>query len=344
MQALLLVGEQRSGSNLLRLMISNSHEIAAPHPPHILQRIDPIVPVEQILTDSQFDQMVEIVCLLIERNPVPWLNTVLNRDEVKQRCREKHVIAIYGAVMDVYAESNHSRKWMCKSMQNIRWSDYLNDYFKTNKYIYLHRDARDVALSFSKAVIGEKHMYFIARQWAELQRLCLTARAKLPTDRFFTISYSELINETESTLRNLCGFLHVEFKPEMMKFYDSEEAKNTAASSSLWENVTKPIMHHNSNKFLKELSQEQVRIVESVAGRELDELGYQRVFVDKGQEIPFTQKQIEEFKRDNERLKKEQTIKTDPEDARKRKIQEGVIEEMKNIVSKWEITAERALS
>lgn len=342
MQALLLVGEQRSGSNLLRLMVSNSHEIAAPHPPHILQRIDPIVPIHQILSDEKFEQMVEIVCLLVEKNPVPWLNTVLHRDDVKQRSREKHVIAIYGAVMDIYAESNQARKWMCKSMQNIRWADHLNDYFKTNKYIYLHRDARDVALSFSKAVIGEKHMYFIARQWAELQRLCLNARASLPTDRFFTISYTELINETESTLRNLCGFLHVEFKPEMMKFYDSEEAKNTAASSSLWENVTKPIMHHNSNKFLKELSQEQVRIVESVAGNELDALGYQRVFVDKGQEIPFTQKQIEEFKRDNDRYKKEQSVKTDPEDARKRKIQETVMDELKVMAGQWGMNAVKA--
>ena len=344
MQALFLVGEQRSGSNLLRLMISNSHEIAAPHPPHILQRIHPVVPVYQILSDSQFDQMVEIVCLLVEKNPVPWLNTVLIRDEVKKLCREKHVIAIYGAVMDIYADSNNARKWMCKSMQNIRWADHLNNYFKTNKYIFLHRDARDVALSFSKAVIGEKHMYCITKQWVELQRLCLDARSKLPTDRFFTMSYTELTDETESTLRNLCAFLHVEFTPEMMEFYESEEAKNTARSSSLWENVTKPIMHHNSNKFLKELSEENVRIVESVAGNELDELGYERVYIKKGEEIQFTPEQIAAFKVENERLKKEQTAKTDPEDARKRKIQEAVLDEMKVMVKEWQLKEEKVLS
>jgi hypothetical protein len=344
MQALFLVGEQRSGSNLLRLMISNSHEIAAPHPPHILQRINPVVPVYQILDENQFDQMVEIVCQLVEKNPVPWLNTVLSRSEIKERCREKHVIAIYGAVMDIYAESNQARKWMCKSMQNIRWADHLNNYFQTNKYIFLHRDARDVALSFSKAVIGDKHPYFIAKQWVELQRLCLDVRSKLPTDRFFTISYTELTDETESTLRNLCAFLHVEFKHEMMDFYESEEAKNTAASSSLWENVTKPIMHHNSNKFLKELPEEHVRIVESIAGKELDELGYERVFIRKGQELTFTPEQIAAFKVENDRLKKDQTAKTDPEDARKRKIQESVLDEMKNLVKEWKPIVAKALS
>jgi hypothetical protein len=335
MQALFLIGEQRSGSNVLRLMLANSREIAAPHPPHILQRIDPIIPVHRILDDAQFDQMVEFVCRMVETNPVKWLNTVLDRNDVKNRCREKHVIAIYGAVMDIYAQSNNTRKWMCKSMQNIRWSKHLNNYFKTNKYIYLHRDGRDVALSFTKAVIGEKHVYFIAQQWAELQRICLDARASLPTDRFFTISYQELTEETESTLRNLCAFLHIEFHPEMMNFYESQEAKNTAVASSLWENVNKPIMHHNFNKFLKELSEEQVRIFESVAGNELDELGYERVFVKKGEEMTFTPQQIAQFKEENDRLKKLQHEKTDPEDARKRKLQDQVLSELKEAAATW---------
>lgn len=342
MQALFLVGEQRSGSNLLRLMIANSHEIAAPHPPHILQRIDPIIPVHRILDDHKFNQLLETVCRLVETNPVPWLNTVLDREEVKSMCREKSVIAIYGAVMDIYAKSNGARAWMCKSMQNIRWADYLNKYFGNNKYIYLHRDGRDVALSFTKAVIGEKHVYNIAKQWAELQRLCLNARANLHSDRFFTISYTELTEETESTLRNLCAFLHTDFKPDMMEFYESEEAKNTAASSSLWENVTKPIMHHNSNKFLKELSEEEVRIFESVAGSELDELGYERVFVRKGDEMQFTDKQIAEFSAENERLKKEQTAKTDPKDAEKRRRQDQVLTDLKQVVKEW--VSEKVLS
>ncbi|MEP7128362.1 MAG: sulfotransferase [Chitinophagales bacterium] len=335
MQALFLVGEQRSGSNLLRLMISNSHEIAAPHPPHILQRIDPIIPVHVTLDDDKFNQMVEIVCRLVETNPVLWLNTTLNREEVKRRCREKHVIAIYGAVMDIYGESNGALAWLCKSMQNIRWADHLNQYFGNNKYIFLHRDGRDVALSFSKAVIGDKHVYCIAKQWSELQRLCLDARANLSTDRYFTVSYTELTEETESTLRNMCAFLGIEFMPEMMEFYDSQEAKNTAVASSLWENVTKPIMHHNYNKFLKEMSEADLRIFESVAGNELDELGYERAFVKKGEEMQFTTEQIAQFNAENDRLKKEQTQKTDPEDMENRKRQEQVLTDLKALAKEW---------
>jgi len=343
MQALFLVGEQRSGSNLLRLMISNPREIAAPHPPHILHRIDPIVNVQRPLKEDQFGFLCETVCRMVETNPVQWLHTSLERDEVKRRCREKTVIAIYGAVMDLYAESNGATRWMCKSMQNIRWAEQLNEYFTTCKYIFLHRDGRDVALSFTKAVIGEKHIYFIAKQWSELQRLCLQMREQLPTSRFFTVSYLELTEETESTLRNLCSFIGIEFRKEMMQFYQSEEAKNTAVASTLWENVTKPIMHHNYNKFMKELSSEQIRIFESVAGNELDELGYERLLVKKGEEWSFNGEQIEEFMKENELLKNKQLKKTDPEDAEKRLRQEAVLSELRSKVSEWEMEKKKIL-
>ena len=39
----LMIGTQRSGSNLLRLMLNQVPGIAAPHPPHILQRLMPLV-------------------------------------------------------------------------------------------------------------------------------------------------------------------------------------------------------------------------------------------------------------------------------------------------------------
>ena len=39
-----MIGTQRSGSNLLRLMINQTPSIAAPHPPHILERFNPLLP------------------------------------------------------------------------------------------------------------------------------------------------------------------------------------------------------------------------------------------------------------------------------------------------------------
>lgn len=301
--ALFMVGEQRSGSNLLRVMLGQADEIAAPHPPHILERMMPLLPIYGDLEQQDnFVTLVDDVCRLVERNPVAWENiTAFDRDEVVSRCRQNSLVAVFGAVMDMYAEANGKEKWLCKSMTYIRYSKELDAYFGDPKYIYLYRDGRDVTLSFTKAVIGDKHPYVIAQKWAELQRLCLSEQALSP-NQVYGVCYEELTAEPEPVLRGLCDFLDIQFKPEMLDGHLSSEAQRTAVSSSLWANLSKPIMRNNSQKFLKGLSEEEIRIIESVAGDCLDALGYTRVFVPEGEEEQFDAGEIEMFHAENRAL------------------------------------------
>ena len=132
-QPIFMIGEQRSGSNLLRLMLEQHPHITAPHPPHILQRIMPLLPVYGDLNnDASFMQLIGDVCELIHRNPVPWDTVELSGDQVFHRCRERSLVAVFGAVMDLYAEAENADYWVCKSMQNVRWLNDLEHYFKKN--------------------------------------------------------------------------------------------------------------------------------------------------------------------------------------------------------------------
>ena len=101
MQAIFIVGEQRSGSNLLRLMLSQAG-IAAPHPPHLLSRMLPLVPsYGDLSNDDCWRQLVNDACELVERNPVPWSGTPrFDRLDIAARCRERSLYAIFGALMD----------------------------------------------------------------------------------------------------------------------------------------------------------------------------------------------------------------------------------------------------
>lgn len=330
MQAIFMVGEQRSGSNLLRLILNESSVIAGPHPPHILQRMMPLVPYYgDLKNEARFMRMVDDVCKLVELNPVPWDGVAFDRRDVRSRCRENSLVAVYGAVMDVYAEARNAKAWICKSMQNIRWASDLERYFDKPKYVYLYRDPRDVTLSFLKAVVGDKHAYFIVQQWAELQRLCLSASQRLGPSQVFSLCYEDLTSKPKEVVERLCKFLDIEFNEKMLAFNESGEAKRTAASSTLWENVTQPIMSNNSKKFMKEMSEEDIRIVESVAGDVMDALGYERVFVKPGQELKFSSEDIARFQEENDKRKKLLANKTDPEDRQRRQRQEKVLEEIR---------------
>jgi hypothetical protein len=327
MDAIFMVGEQRSGSNLLRVMLGQAPDIAAPHPPHILQRLMPLLPLYGDLeNEATFRLLVDDVCRLVEYNPVPWEQiTTFNRGDVVRRCRARSLLAVFGAMMDIYAEVNGKNKWLCKSMTNIRYAQELDAYFREPKYIYLYRDGRDVVLSFTKAVIGDKHPYVIAHKWAELQRLCLHHRERAP-ERVFSLCYEELIADPEAVLRRLCPFLGIAYRDTMLAGHTSPEASRTARSSSLWENLTKPIMRDNSRKFLKELSVEDIKIIESVAGDCLDTLGYDRVYVQRDEEIVFDEDEIAAFHATNRALVSQCEETTDAEDHARRQRQQQVLD------------------
>jgi hypothetical protein len=326
----IMIGIQRSGSNLLRLMLNEIPGIVAPHPPHILQRMMPLLPYYSDLAQPEvFSLLVDDACRLVESNPVPWEEVVLDRNDVAARCRDHSLVAVFGAIYDLMAEAVGARTWCCKSLANIQYLPQIEHYFDGARYLYLYRDGRDVAVSFCKAVVGEKHFYHIAKEWAEVQRMALDIRGKVESKRFFGLSYEDLVENTEPTLRRLCDFMGVPFTEKMMNFNTSKEAQRTAKQSSLWANVTHSVMHNNTHKFLKEAAPDDIRIFESIAGDVLDSLGYQRTMVEKGNELHFSEEDIRLFDAENARRKGEVLQAMDSTDREQRSHQEAVLAEIK---------------
>jgi hypothetical protein len=297
MMPIFMIGTQRSGSYLLRLMLNQLPEIAAPHPPHIFQRIMPLVPGYGDLSDDEnFSQLVDDVCRLVEVSPVPWEGVVLDRKEIVRRCRERSVPAVQGAVYDVCAEAKGALTWCCTSLANIHYITEIESYFRSPKYIYLYRDGRDVAVSFSTAVAGEKHFYHIARDWAATQELALALREKIGPQRFVSVSYEELTAYPEPTARLLCALLGLTYRESMLDHYGTEE---DTASSALWKDAARPSMPNNNRKFLREAATWDIAIFESVAGHVLDALGYTRTVVQPGEELTFSEEEILAFDDEN---------------------------------------------
>ena len=64
MTPVFMLGTQRSGSNLLRLMINQLKQVASPHPPHILERMTPLLSYYGDLNiESHFNQLIDDVCM-----------------------------------------------------------------------------------------------------------------------------------------------------------------------------------------------------------------------------------------------------------------------------------------
>lgn len=324
--AIFMIGTQRSGSNLLRLMLNQLPEITAPHPPHILQRMTPLMSAYgDLQNDNHFQSLVEDVCRLVELNPVPWQGVEFDRDNIAQRARSRSLMGVFEAIYDQAARARGAANWCCKSLANIKFLPAIEAHFRNARYIYLYRDGRDVAVSFRKAIVGEKHYYHIARDWAQTQRLALTMEAHIGPDRFFRVKYEDMVEEPEATMMRLCEFLDTEYRPDMLNFHETDEAHRAAQSSDLWGNVTQPIMKGNTGKFRTEASEEDIRIFESMAGDVLDKLNYRRSIVFQGKEGHYRADQVKLFDIENEALKQNALSLSDSDDRDRRDRQAGLL-------------------
>jgi hypothetical protein len=131
-------------------------------------------------------------------------------------------------------------------------------------------------------------------------------------------------------MRGLCEFLGATYTDSMLDFHESDDARSAASASELWGNVVKPVMADNTNKFLREMSGEDIRIFELVAGDVLDTLDYKRFHTKIGETKVFTADEIKHFDAENQRLKQEVLSKLDPEDMKRRDQQAAHLQEIKD--------------
>ncbi len=329
-QGIQMIGTQRSGSNLLRVMLGGICEIAAPHPPHILQRFLPLLPKYGNLMDgSNFYRLAQDVCELVNVNPVPWEGIAIRTDEIVDACKQQTLYELFRVIYESAARQSGASYWLCKSMKNMLYAEGIESTGIRPYYIYLYRDGRDVALSFQKAIVGEKHIYALAENWKKDQEAALRLKDKTAPDHFFMLSYESLIANPETVMKQLCDFLHLPYTDKVMEFYKRKESENTAEAGKMWANVAKPILKDNTKKFLRELSPEDIAIFESVAGDLLQRLGYSLCTSPDLLKDSFSDEEIESFREENQRQKKAFIQHVDSADLEKRRLQEELINRIK---------------
>ncbi len=327
-----IIGTQRSGSNLLRVILDQSPQIASPHPPHILTTFVPLLPLYTIENQLDYQLLLNDVVDFVEANPVPWDGVSLNRESLLEQSEEHSVFELNKLICREAAIQKGADYWCCKSMYNFMYAEDIEKVEPALKYVFLYRDGRDVAVSFKKAIVGEKNSYFLAKQWKRDQEACLDLATRLNENQFFSLNYETLISQPEAIIQRLCEFLNIAYIPTMLDFHTSKESRITANAGEMWANLERPIMANNTGKFLKELSKEDLEIFEFVAGDTLKKLGYP-LYSDFNSLSKPSEKDIEGYKLENDELKKQSRLAGSENDLEKRQPQENILKAIKSRTS-----------
>jgi hypothetical protein len=269
-----IIGTERSGTNLLRLILDAHPDIAVPHPPHILKNLLALEPAYGDLRDDRrFRTLIRDVARLVEFHAYPW-GFRIDEEAVLREASARELICVYFAVYDQFAAHAKKPRWCCKSTHMIRNVALVRHHRPAAKFLFMVRDGRDVAVSARESIFNRYSVYYAARLWSEEQRIGMYWLSRLSDREVHLIRYEDLLAEPERTVASVCAFLGVPWRPEMLRYHETAEARACAALSEDWRNTDQPLLRGNAGKFKKALSPAEVALFEDIAAPELDFFSY----------------------------------------------------------------------
>jgi len=272
---IILLSSERSGTNLLRALLSTHSEIASPPPCGMLD----------VLAENQFKylspmhsthmpELIEEAITLTQTHMNPW-GIELKEEIVNKRIGSPSFWGLFSTINEIYAEHHGCSFWFSKEPGSFNYIYNLKAHFPKAKFIYMTRDGRDVAASMLKGRLHEFHIYTAAKRWAREQRLCLNAYCDPEVHgQVFLMRYEDLIGNTESILTNLMRFLGLDFEQEQLNFHQNKDVIKHSKKSKFWRNLSSPIDKSNKGTYKKSLSRRQIEIFESYAWNEMKALDY----------------------------------------------------------------------
>lgn len=203
----------------------------------------------------------------------------LPEEEVREALRSSSFRDLPDAirrVYELYALHQGKPRYGDKTPSYVIHIPLLADLFPEARFIHLIRDGRDVALSyldmdFGPSTVGEAAIY-----WRRFVLLGRTAGRRLGPERYREVRYEDLLDDPESTLGDLCGFVGLNPDPAMLRFSEragfvTDSPREQRRHGNLLRPLTKGL-----RDWRRDMSPHDVALFEALAGDLLEELGYER--------------------------------------------------------------------
>lgn len=269
---LFLLGSQRSGTTMLRLMLNNHANIAIPHESAFIT-----IYFKKVQSYGDLSQRDNARRLLedVMQHPLVQRGELVSDPEAVL----SHPIATYRdfveAIFRAYVDSLGKPRWGDKTPFYTADIDIIRRIFPDAKIVHLVRDGRDVVLSQKSIEWMSGNLPKLVQDWQWKTTIAHKVGAVMGED-FLEIRYEDLVRRPEQVLRVICDFLGEAYDPAMLEYSDS--AQNVVPQESLkWHrNSVKPPDPSQLDKWKKGLTKAERILFEQLAGETLDLFGYER--------------------------------------------------------------------
>jgi len=168
-----LLGVERSGTNLLRMILNEHSNIFAPSTPHIISRMyNNEIFYGSLTNDNNFKIFVSDILEIVNSNLGEWKDFNLKVNDVIKNINvnDRSLLSVFKYIYDTETLNNDKARWFCKSRKLYEYAHDLKEFFPNSIFIHMIRDPRDVCLSFM--LKKSRHsLHSASLSWKELLQI-----------------------------------------------------------------------------------------------------------------------------------------------------------------------------
>ena len=272
MKRIIVLASERSGTNLLRVLLGNHKEISAPVAVHFFNTFHTHIDAYGDL--SKRENAITLIHHFLRSANHAYTNWELktSAEDIVDTYNVDSFETAFDAIYKAYATSENKEHYVTKDndlyyfiplLERLKSSD------DTVHYIYLYRDPRDQVVSWTKTPLFLHTVYDIAKKWNIEQN---TVKNHVGKIKMHYVKYEDLTDDIEAVMSKLLAEIELEIDDNCFR---TDASNSESMTNELWKNLNKPIIQGNTKKYRQYLSFKQIRMIETICGNNMKRLGYE---------------------------------------------------------------------
>jgi hypothetical protein len=281
--AAFVVGVNRSGTTLLRMMLDAHPQLTMPPETHF---VPDLIDLAEAGSPAPED-LLETITRQRE-----WGDFGLTEEQLLAAFAEIEPLNAGDALRAfyrLYAERQGKPRWGEKTPIYVKSIRKINRALPEARFVHVIRDGRDVALSIRDRAVKDHPIPTIAERW--VRRIGQARRQSAHVPHYREVRYEQLVTETEATLRGICEFFELPWDDAVLDYHQRSaerlaemkrelpaDGRRTTLSverrMATHARTTEAPDPSRVSRWREQMDRGERRDFESIAGELLAELGY----------------------------------------------------------------------
>jgi hypothetical protein len=284
---LFILGHPRSGTTLIRLILTSHSHIGVPPESEFIVKLFPRYGhIQRFSEEDSVELMTDLsgrVIDLSEQWEIDLEALLPQRYALVGKSYSEVCAHIYQAYQSAKQLSN-ILIWGDKNNAYHNYIDVLTYLYPKAKFVCVIRDGRAILNSIKQLEYPEGQKYAprlsrtprqVALEWSDTISRLDRHLKKYASGKSISIRYEDVLNDFEGQIGAVCDFLGIQYEPEMKEYYANNSALSLEPARYSWKkNTFRSLDTTKGSTWYKLLTKSEVMEFERYAGSKLDYCGY----------------------------------------------------------------------